>query len=71
MVGSLIIGISTGAVAAVTAMFSGYGLLAAVGIYALCGALAMIAVVLLALRNAMRDTEDAATTAFGLEHQSQ
>ncbi len=70
MVGSLIIGILTGSVAAVTAMFSGYSLLAAVGIYALCGALAMVAAALLALRNMTRDTADVATP-FGLERQSQ
>lgn len=63
MVGSMIIGIATGLVVAGTALVSGYGLLAAAGIYVLSGSVAMLVSALMAiglasLRDMRRDLAD-------------
>ncbi len=52
MVGTLMIGIVTGMAAAITALVSGSGVLAALGVYVLAGMVAVLAGALLALRAA-------------------
>ncbi len=69
--GSLIISIITGMAAAAVALFSGYSLLAAFGIYALSGVVAMLVTVLMALRCAMRETAERSPHGRGFEQTAQ